>query len=146
MNIILDDGFQFGLGFFETIAVENGNALFLKEHMERLNDALTFFHLRDPISEQQVTAWLKQQPDTSHHALKVIASSENLVMTLRVNPYDEQRRTKGFRMDYSNVIRNETSPFVYRKSLNYGDCILEKRRAASLNLDELIFLNSRGEL
>ena len=30
MNIKLDEGFQFGLGAFETIAVENKNPVFLE--------------------------------------------------------------------------------------------------------------------
>lgn len=33
-------------------------------------------------------------------------------------------------MDISEVKRNETSPLVYHKTMNYGDCILEKRNAA----------------
>mgnify|MGYP000553325310 FL=1 len=49
-------------------------------------------------------------------------------------------------MDFSSVRRNETSPLTAYKTLNYGDCILEKRGAGKAGVDERIFLNTRGEL
>ena len=49
-------------------------------------------------------------------------------------------------MDISNVRRNETSPFVYHKTMNYGDCILEKRRSGKAGMDERIFLNTKGQI
>ena len=35
MDIKLDEGFQFGLGVFETIAVEDGRLLLLDRHLQR---------------------------------------------------------------------------------------------------------------
>ena len=49
-------------------------------------------------------------------------------------------------MDISNVRRNETSPFVYHKTMNYGDCILEKRAVRGSDIQEPVFLNTRGEI
>lgn len=49
-------------------------------------------------------------------------------------------------MDFSSVRRNETSPLTYYKTLNYGDCILEKRKAVKNGIDEQIFFNTRGEI
>ena len=56
------------------------------------------------------------------------------------------RYARGFRMDFSAVRRNETSPLTGHKTLNYGDCILEHRAAAAAGMDERIFLNMRGKL
>ena len=97
------------------------------------------------VTEPDVLSWLSGQ-DAQHHALKIMASSENLLFMLRPNPYTPAQIQAGFRLAYSNVYRNETSPLVRHKTLNYGDCILEKRRAKTLGIDELIFLNSRGEI
>lgn len=36
MDIKLDEGFQFGLGAFETIAVEEGRPILLDRHLRRL--------------------------------------------------------------------------------------------------------------
>ena len=39
-QFVPDEGYYFGLGAFETIAVENGAPRFLKEHLERLDGAM----------------------------------------------------------------------------------------------------------
>lgn len=41
-----DEGYYFGLGAFETIAVEEGKPVFLEEHYQRLLQALQFFELQ----------------------------------------------------------------------------------------------------
>lgn len=76
--------------------------------------------------------------------LKIVASSENILFLTRENHYGPADYEKGFRLAYSKVRRNETSPLTYRKSLNYGDCILEKRAVRGTEIQEPIFLNTRG--
>ena len=49
-------------------------------------------------------------------------------------------------MDFSSVRRNETSPLTAYKTLNYGDCILENRRAHGEGMNERIFLNTKGQI
>ncbi len=145
MQITLDEGYQFGLGVFETIAVEQGTPLLLAWHLERLYSSMKTFGIQQSVTESDVFSWLSGQT-AEHHALKIMASSENLLFTLRPNSYTPAQIQAGFRLAYSNVYRNETSPLIRHKTLNYGDCILEKRRAKALNVDELIFLNSRGNI
>lgn len=58
--------------------------------------------------------------------------SGKCVFSMRDNPYTPDIYERGFAMDISNVRRNETSPFVYHKTMNYGDCILEKGGLAKL--------------
>ena len=41
--IHLDEGYMFGLGAFETIAVESNHCVLLKEHLSRLQKAIKFF-------------------------------------------------------------------------------------------------------
>lgn len=86
------------------------------------------------------TAW------RSHGALKIMVSEKNLLFLPRENHYQEADYEKGFRLEYSAVRRNETSPLTFHKTANYGDCILEKRGAGKVGVDERIFLNTRGEL
>lgn len=145
MQITLDEGYQFGLGFFETIAIEENRPVFLTEHLERLNHSLQEFHITKTISPEEISDYLGTG-SFPHHALKLMVSAENTLMTIRPNPYTDEQYKKGFLLDYSPVLRNETSPLVSHKSMNYGDCILEKRRAASLGLNELLFLNSKGQI
>lgn len=145
MKITFDEGYQFGLGLFETVSVEKGEPLLLPWHLERLYHSMEGLGIRQHVESGPILSWLDGQP-TDHHALKIMVSGENLLYTIRPNPYTQERIQAGFRLTYSSVYRNETSPLVRHKTMNYGDCILEKRRAGTLGVDELIFCNSRGEI
>lgn len=173
MKITLDEGFQFGLGAFETIAVEAGKPIFLDKHLKRLERAAEFLHLGTlsdrGITEKQILRYLEEQTqlpesrenlanmmqlsesrenfsDITHCALKIMLSKENVVFSMRANPYTPERYEKGFVLDISPVKRNETSSLVYHKTMNYGDCILEKRNAAAAGVDERLFLNTKDQI
>ena len=45
MKIELDQGYQFGLGAFETIALEHGHPVFLERHLNRMEKAAEFLKL-----------------------------------------------------------------------------------------------------
>lgn len=152
MKIILDEGYQFGLGVFETIAVEQNMPLLLEEHLERMQHSLYTLHINKTIKADEVFDFLSGH-QLEHHALKFMVSAENTLFTVRQNPYpvcekietvSESART--FRLCVSSVRRNETSPLVFHKTMNYADNLLEKRRALREGFDEVVFCNSRGEL
>lgn len=157
MDLKMDDGIQFGLGVFETIALEQGKPVFLQEHLERMQAAADFFGwgalTERGITKEEILNWLKQQSEDEktadrcrHGALKLMVSEKNQLCTLRDTPYTSAQYEKGFCMDFSQVRRNETSPLVYHKTMNYGDCILEKRAATKDGMNERIFLNTKGEI
>lgn len=145
--LCLDDGCAFGLGAFETIAVENGRPCFLAEHLQRLEEALHFLRIAcdHTMLQKRIQDELHCQK-LPHHALKLMVSDRNIAVTIRPNPYPGSRRFTGIRLCISPVRRNETSPLTYRKTWNYGDSILEKRRAVQDGWDGCVFLNSRGEI
>lgn len=145
MELTLDEGYQFGLGVFETLKIRAGRAEFLDRHLERMNASLETLGIRRRVSRKEVLDFLEERK-AGCCALKIMASGENTLFTLRENPYGQEQYEKGFVLEYSRVLRNETSPLVFHKTLNYGDCILEKRKAKAAGADERIFLNSRGEL
>lgn len=173
MKITLDEGFQFGLGAFETIAVEAGKPIFLDKHLKRLERAAEFLRLgtlsERGITEKQILRYLEEQAqlpesrenfanmtqlpesrenfsDITHCALKIMLSKENVVFSMRANPYTPEQYEKGFVLDISPVKRNETSSLVYHKTMNYGDCILEKRNATAAGVDERLFLNTKDQI
>ena len=84
---------------------------------------------------------LKENP-MENGVLKLTLSDKNLSLTSRKNTYTKEQYEKGFALDYSKILRNETSPFTYMKTLNYADNILEKRLAKQRGYDEPVFLNS----
>lgn len=152
MDIKLDEGFLFGLGAFETIAVENGKPLFLEQHLNRIEKAADFLGLgscrQRGLTEEKIEEYLDMYDISlkKHEALKVILSAENMFFQMRNNPYVEESYTQGLRAEISKIRRNETSPLVYHKTLNYGDCILEKRAAMAAGIHEMIFINTKGQI
>lgn len=144
-----DDGYFFGIGAFETIAVEQGNPQFLDRHYRRLYAALNFlgidgnFH---EIEEKVQTALAEGSMNQGRKVLKLTVSEKNILVTTRDNTYTQEDYKNGFVTSFSKVRRNETSPLAYHKTLNYGDCIMEKRLAKKQGVQEPIFLNSKGQI
>lgn len=151
MIVELDDGYQFGIGAFETISLINGVPVFLEEHLNRLNKSLAFFNIEFEVSKEAVLYRIKSDmnsyaevPDTG--VLKILVSEKNQIFNYRENPYSKEKLEKGFNLEYSRIRRNESSPLTMHKSFNYGDNIMEKRRIKGSSVDEVVFLNTRGEI
>ena len=146
---IPDEGYYFGLGAFETIAVENGFPQFLPQHYKRLRLALKFLNLNVDFSEIEKkvkTALTQKEMQKGRKVLKITVSEKNILITTRSNNYQKADYEKGFSTALSNVKRNESTPYTYHKTLNYGDCIMEKRHAKEMGIQEPIFLNTKGEI
>lgn len=152
MKITLDEGYQFGLGVFETIAVEQNRPLLLEEHLERLHHSLCALHINKTIKADEVFDFLSGH-NLEHHALKLMVSAENTLFTVRPNPYPAYNgtvtvpeSTQMFHLSISSVRRNETSPLVFHKTMNYADNLLEKRRVLRpsdlTSMDECFVTNS----
>lgn len=155
---IPDEGYYFGNGVFETIRVLNGAPLFLMRHIMRMaNSATELGFINDcerlAFSEElkiKLESYLEKLIESSEipkdAVFKAAFSCGNLYLSFRENTYKTSDYDKGFSLDYSKVLRNETSPFTYHKTLNYGDNIREKRLAHKNGFDEPVFLNTKGEL
>lgn len=61
-TIVPDAGYYFGLGVFETIAVEEGRPLFLDRHLARLQKGLDFLGLEQTVEPAAVCTYLKSLP------------------------------------------------------------------------------------
>lgn len=146
MDIKLDEGFLFGLGAFETVAVYGGCPVFLEQHLERLARGLEFLGISRRVTEEEVYRFLRGQSLPSSGVLKIVVSEKNTLFLPRENPYKTEDYEKGFTVDFALSRQNETSRFVFHKTLNYGECIRERREAAARGLNEAVFLNSRGEI
>lgn len=141
----LDEGYMFGLGAFETIAVYNSKPILLSYHLERLDKALSFFNIDKKINIKDIHNFISNN-HIINGVVKIMVSKENITFTTRENHYTKDDYEKGFSLDFSKIMRNESSPLTYHKTMNYGDNILEKRLASKRNIDEPIFLNSKGEI
>ena len=141
-KINLDNGFFFGMGLFETIKVVNRKPIFLKEHINRINNSLKCFNIDQVIVEEDITDFIEGHSEESY-ALKLSVSEKNKIITTRKDPYNN--KTFGeVRLNFANTLRNSTSKMVYHKTFNYMENILEKRRATEKGYFEPIFLNENG--
>lgn len=149
MNLHIDDGVQFGLGAFETIAVEKNKPVFLERHLQRLQHAADVFDLGNLENRQVTVNSIEDYLNSTyieHGALKIILTKENVIFSDRKSPYTSAHYENGFTSAISSIRRNETSPFTFHKTLNYGDNILEKRAAINAGINEKIFLNTKGQI
>lgn len=143
-RIILDSGFHFGRGLFETMLVKE-EPLFLKEHLDRINRGLQLIGIDKRISVEEVLD-AAEKLQCREVVLKLSVTEKNTLFTARENRYTPERYSRGFDVGISPVMRNETSPLTYLKSLNYLDNLLEHERCAEEGLDEVLFFNSMGML
>ncbi|MBE6080616.1 MAG: aminotransferase [Veillonella sp.] len=128
------------------MALVNNQPIWLEAHEARLRRTLDWLGITLPDDwKKQLQAYLEQN-GARMGVVKILASANNLSFTSRPNPYENLPSRPGFVLAMSDIRRNESSPFVYHKTFNYGDSILAKRQAAKAGIDEPIFCNSRGEL
>lgn len=142
-----DEGYYFGMGAFETIAVENGKTILLQKHYGRLRKAADFLSIslkKKEIEDEVQKVMTAKDMQSGRKVIKITISEQNLTVTARENIYTDSVYEKGFTADFSTVLRNETSPFTYHKTLNYGDSLREKRLAKKRGIDEPVFLNTKG--
>ena len=141
-KINLDNGFYFGKGVFETILVKD-KPIFLKEHISRLNKAIKALKLGEEVKEDIVINFIKNN-NIKNLALKIAVSEKNLVFQTREVKYKEENYLEGFKVRFSEVLRNSTSRLIYFKTLNYNENIIELDISKSYGYNEAIFLNEKG--
>lgn len=140
----LDQGFFFGYGVFETILVLK-EPVMLERHIERLNKGLKVLGINKIIQENEVREVIKEL-DCKNEAFKINVTPENVVCTKRAIPYTKKHYTQGFSLTVSDVRKSESSHMVYIKSMNLVDTVLEHQKAKENGYDEVLFLNSSGEI
>lgn len=141
-KIILDNGYFFGRGVFETILIKN-NPVFLQEHIERLNRGIKVLGLGDEVSKDDILKLINKY-SIKNCVLKLAISQRNLILEIRDNKYKPEDYLKGFSLKLSNINRNSNSKLTYIKSLNYLENIIEREEALKKGYDEVLFLNEKG--
>ena len=121
-TVLADDGFYFGIGAFETIAVEDGVPQLLEWHLERLRKSLAFFGIDQNVKEQEVLTYLNicpQSEEKQHGALKITVTAENKLFGLRKIPIRKNsiRRDFGWGFLKSEEMRLRRSRIIRRLGL-----------------------------
>lgn len=143
-HVEIDDGFLYGIGFFETILVKE-KACFLKEHVERINTSLESFNIPRRLTKESIEALVRLN-NWSETVLKIIVTEKNTMAMLRPVSYTQKQYNEGLKLCLSRLVRSSSSFLVGHKSLNYGDCMISMRLAKSAGFDDCLLSNESGNL
>ncbi|MGL5822059.1 MAG: aminotransferase class IV, partial [Sarcina sp.] len=94
MHINLDNGFIFGQVVFETILVKE-KAIFLQEHMFRMNEGLKRLEIKNTITVNEVEELIDKN-NLSNIVLKILVSDTNKIAIIRKISYSLKDYEKGF--------------------------------------------------
>ena len=120
MNLIFDDGYQFGLGAFETIPIYQSRPVWLEAHERRLRHTLEYLGIELSF-DWECRLWeYVYSMGNGDWVLKILASDKNINFTSRANPYASMTVRPGYVITLSSIRRNDTSPLVRHKTFNYG--------------------------
>lgn len=156
-RITIDDaGLRYGRGVFETFRARRGAVYLLERHFDRLESGARTLGIvlgrtladvraavrelteRDGLEDARVRLTVTAGSGSGHPAL--------LIQARAATDYPEQLYEGGMSALVASVRRNETSPLVRLKSLNYLDNLLAREEARRAGADEALFLNTRGHL
>ena len=157
---ILDYGFLFGYGLYETIRAYDGKVFRLDNHLarmrysaERLGITLQAQALRQAVLE---TVKANGYTDTRIRLTDSIGEGTMtpdlrsckeptvLVLAGLYHPYSAGKYRQGFRVIVSSIRRNSQSPITYMKSANTMEHMLARQGAKDAGADEALFLNEKG--
>lgn len=155
-----DRGFLLADGLFETFKIENKQALYLPEHLERLYKGAELLNIPHKISLHSISETIDQLIAINHFSETSLSARLTLsrgpgprgllpaetcrpTVMLTISPYDEPS-DQPLKLWVSPHRRNEFSPLSSTKSLSYTENVLGKMQAIANGADDVLFLNTKG--
>jgi len=159
---VLDYGFLYGFGLFETMRAYEGQVFRLDSHLNRLVRSAEVLGLSIGVTDLKdaVMATLQANQLSDARIRITVSIGEGsmvpdpstcqqptvLILVGDYHPYPEQIYQKGFRAVVSSIRRNSQSPLSRLKSANYMENMLAKQEARAAGVDEALCLNEKGLL
>lgn len=150
-----DQGLLYGMGIFETVRVSGELPRQVGLHLSRLLRSAGELGLEVPYSLGAIEEMLYRTAQKNSMAegglrLTLTAGGGQCRPSLLVQPrdqtYGKEMYRRGIRAGFSPLVRNERSPLVRHKTLNYYENIIARRLASSSGWGEALFLNCSGNL
>lgn len=159
---LLDYGFLFGFGLYETVRAYNGKVFRLDNHLARLRYSGArlgiIIHpklIREAVSDVIKANSFKQtrlrisvsigegtmSPDLDSCKQPTIA-----ILASEYKPPSREKYQNGYKMVLSSIRRSSLSPVTYLKSGNTIENMLARRNAKNAGADEAVFLNEKDYL
>ncbi|MEI6602956.1 MAG: aminodeoxychorismate synthase component I [Clostridia bacterium] len=134
-------------GLIETFLVnEDGIALHLDAHLLRLKNSMGYFGLT---GKEKIKSKLKEFLEKTHIRNKIVrmkVTHHDITFSVRDNPYTKERKTRGYRMTVSPHVIDEQDILLRHKTTRNLAKQNELLRANQLGFDDVLFLNSKGNL
>jgi branched-subunit amino acid aminotransferase/4-amino-4-deoxychorismate lyase len=148
----LADGFQFGLGAFETIRTRDGRPLLFAAHHARLAASCAALGLEAPPSAEELgtrVMRLLAAVRLPAAAVKIIRFRDFTrtaeLITARTLPYSAPDYLRGFRlMTFRQGERD--GRLTGHKTLNYLENLLARQAAKAAGADEALFVTPAGQV
>jgi len=157
---VLDYGFLFGYGLYETIRAYNGKVFRLDAHLLRLDASAKSIGIKLDIAalRQAVLDTVKANGFLDTRVRITVSAGEGtmtpnlascerptfIVLAGEYHPFAAEKYEKGFNVVVSPVRRNSRSPVTFMKSANSMENMLARQQAKNAGADEALFLNERN--
>jgi len=148
----LSDGFQFGVGAFETIRTREGRPLLFAAHHARLSASCASLGLEAPPPAEELATRVMRLLAAVRlpaAAVKIVRYKELArtaeLITARALPYSAPDYLRGFRL--MTVLQGERDGrLTGHKTLNYLENILARQAAKAAGADEALFVTPAGQV
>jgi branched-chain amino acid aminotransferase len=159
---VMDYGFLYGYGLFETMRAYNGEVFRLEDHLRRLSTSAKILGIPVKTKELKsaVAQTIKANRLASARVRIAVSAGEGemnadpatcqsptvLIIAQKYTPYPESVYEKGLRAVVSSIRRNSQSPLSRLKSASYLESISAREEARKAGAEEAICLNDKGFL
>ena len=156
---VLDYGFLYGYGLFETMRAYEGRVFRLDRHLERLArsaetlgiavdtltlpDAITETLAANHLSSARVRLTVSAGEGSPIPDLESCARPTVLIVATGYLALPEETYRRGYRAVTASMRRNHRSPLAGIKSLNFTENLLARQEAKRAGVAEAILLNDR---
>lgn len=159
---VMDYGFLYGYGLFETMRAYSGVVFRLDSHITRLAKSADKLGIAvdTAMLKKAVTDTIKANRLRDARIRLTVSIGEGslvpdlhsctvpsvLVVAIKYTPYADEVYQRGFRVIVSSIRRNSQSPVPAMKTTNYMESLLARQEAKAAGVDDVLFLNERGQL
>ena len=159
---VLDYGFLYGFGLFETMRAYGGHVFRLDRHLDRLLRSAERLGIvvEGEALERAVTETIRANGLSDARIRLTVSIGEGrvvpdpitcgeptvLVVAGNYQPFSEEVYQKGFNAVIPSIHRNSQSPLSGMKTLNFLESMLARQEARTAGADEVLLLNEKGLL
>lgn len=149
---VLEPGFLYGWGVFETMRAYNQKIVYLDAHLKRLKSSCSLIDMKLPYPLVKLKKIIKNVVEKCRISdiyirLTLSKSSQGtniFLVAKKYQPHSFKKYRKGFSACICPFRQNENSKLAHLKTTNYLFYQLAYLKAKHKGFDEAIILNSRG--